>query len=149
VDAGTRANPPGNEIPPVIKTASTNSFDGRLPDETHHHSVSQHLPHVAEVLKRAHVTCVQIKYDGLFDCGVVEDPVYLTSSATQYDGYIPLALEMELRAFFGELLELRFPRWDNAEGARGEFQWDLNADLLAHAHLVRCVAYKSSILTGL
>lgn len=122
VDAVTRARPPGKEIPPVINTASTNSFDRRLPDDTHHHNVSQHLPHVAEVLTRAHVTCVQIKYDGLFDCGVVGDPVYLTSSAAQYDGCIPPALKMGLRAFFGELLELRLPGWDNAEGARGEFQ---------------------------
>ena len=95
------------------------------------------------------MTCVQVKYDGLFDCGIVEDPIYLTSNATQQDDGLSIELHTELRVFFSELLELRFPAWDNAEGARGEFQWDLNSDLLAQAHFVRCVSYKPSLLTGL
>lgn len=146
---GDAGKPARKRISPVTKTASTTSSDRRLSDDTHQHGMFQHLPHISEALKRTNVTCVQVKYNGLFDCGVVEDPVYLTSNAAQYDGCIPLALGIELHAFFTELLELRFPGWDNAEGARGEFQWDLNADLLAHAHLVRCVAYKSSVRTGL
>jgi hypothetical protein len=101
------------------------------------------IPHGAAALKRANVTCVQVKYDGLFDYGIVEDPIYLTSNATQQDDGVSIELHTELRVFFSELLELRFPAWDNAEGAHGEFQWDLNSDLL------RRMSYKPSLLTGL
>lgn len=58
-------------------------------------------------------------------------------------------LNRELRIFFDELLELRFPNWANAEGAHGEFQWDLGSDWLAHAHFARCKPVKTAILTGL
>jgi hypothetical protein len=133
----------------MTATATTTSSDCRPTHQNRQHTVSQRIPHIADALKRANVTCVQIKYDGLFDCGIVEDPVYLTSSAARQDTSVSVELHTELRVFFSELLELRFPAWDNAEGARGEFQWDLNSDLLAQAHIVRCMGHKPSVLTGL
>ena len=114
-------------------------------DET----LSNRIPHIAAALQRAHVTCVQIKYDGQFDYGVVDDPIYLTSDGIPMDGEVSQGARAELRAFFTELLELRFPEWDNAEGARGEFQWDLGVDLLAQAHIVRHMSYRPSVVTGL
>ena len=111
--------------------------------------MSRRIPHIAEALKRAKVTCVRVKYDGLFDCGVVDDPLYLSSDGVPVHASMSGGLDAELHVFFSELLELRFPEWDNAEGTRGEFQWDLGFDLLAQAHFVRCTRYRSSIITGL
>jgi hypothetical protein len=56
---------------------------------------------------------------------------------------------MQNRNVSAKLLELRFPEWDNAEGARGQFQWDLGFDLLAQPYIVRHMSYQSSIVTGL
>ena len=112
-------------------------------------TVSQRIPHIAEALTQAHVTCVQVKYDGQFDCGVMDDPIYLRSDGIPMHAGVSKGLQAELRTFFTELLELRFPQWDNAEGARGEFQWDLGSDLLAQAHIVRVTSYKAAVVTGL
>ena len=112
-------------------------------------NLSQRIPHLATALKLAKVTCVQIKYDGRFDCDAMQDPVYLASDGLPMDAGLPMRLQSELRAFFIELLELRFPEWDNAEGARGEFQWDLALDRLAQAHIVRCANLRPTIVTGL
>ena len=95
------------------------------------------------------MTCVQIKYDGRFDCGGVQNPVYLARDGVPMDADVPKGLQYELRVFFSELLELRFPEWDNAEGARGEFQWDLALDRLAQAHIVRCRNTRPAVVTGL
>jgi hypothetical protein len=112
-------------------------------------TLSQRIPHIAAALKRANVTCVQIKYEGQFDCGVVHDPIYLMSDGVPMYGDVLRGLQPELSVFFNELLQLRFPQWDNAEGARGEFQWDLGFDRLAQAHIVRCPTYRASVVTGL
>jgi hypothetical protein len=111
--------------------------------------LSQRIPHIAKALKQTNVTCVQIKYDGQFDLGILEDPIYLTAEGIPVDSGISRALQHELRVFFDELLELRFPQWDNAEGSRGEFQWHLSFDQLAQAHFTRCIDYKVAVLTGL
>ena len=112
-------------------------------------TLSQRIPHIAEALRAANVTCVQIKYDGLFDVGVMEDPIYLTSAGVPADHGISTGTHTELRVVFRELLERRFPQWDNAEGARGEFQWHVSSDLLAQAHIVRRMSYTASVVTGL
>jgi hypothetical protein len=120
-----------------------------LRGETPADTVSRGIPHIAEALRRANVTCVQVKYHGLFDCGVLDDPLYLSGDGVPARVNMSGGLDAELHAFFTELLELRLPEWDNAEGARGEFQWDLGFALLAQAHFVRCTSYRSSIITGL
>ena len=116
---------------------------------SHGDTASQRLPQVANLLKSAKVVCVQFKYDGQFDYGVLADPVYLLSNGTPMIPGVPGALQSELRVFFSELLDLRFPQWANAEGARGEFQWDLIADVLAHAHIARYRGFTTSLTRGL
>jgi hypothetical protein len=111
-------------------------------------TVSQRIPHVAAALTQANVTCVRIKYDGRFDRGVMEDPVYLMSDGTPVNIAVAQRLKAELRVFFDELLDLRFPEWANAEGAHGEFQWDVGFDRLAHAHILHRT-FKAAVLTGL
>lgn len=115
------------------------------PDET----VSQRIPHIAAALNRSNVTCVQFKYDGQLGYRAQKDPIYLISDGTPGNSVLTAELNTELRIFFDELLELRFPNWANAEGAHGEFQWDLGSDRLAHAHFVRCEPGKPAIVTGL
>jgi hypothetical protein len=89
--------------------------------------VSQRIPHIADALHRAHITWLQIKYDGSFDCGQVAEPTYLLSDGHAVPLGICKGLHEELHTFFRELLELRFPQWDNAEGSRGEFQWHVKS----------------------
>lgn len=115
----------------------------------HGDTVSQRIPQVANLLKAAKVVCVQFKYDGQLDYGVLADPVYLLSDGAPVIPGVPSALQSDLRVFFSELLDLRFPQWANAEGARGEFQWDLIADVLAHAHIARYRGYATSLMRGL
>ena len=103
----------------------------------HGDSVSQRIPRVASMLKSTRVTCVQFKYHGEFDQGVLNDPVYLLSDGSPVVPGVTHSLQSELCMFFSELLDLRFPQWANAEGARGEFQWHVTADVLAHAHIAR------------
>jgi hypothetical protein len=50
----------------------------------------------------------------------------------------------ELSMFFRELLELRYPGWLNAEGSRGEFEWELVRDELTHAGL--CASASLSLI---
>jgi hypothetical protein len=102
---------------------------------SHGDTVSRRIPQVANMLKAAKVVCVQLKYDGQFDYGVLADPVSLLSDGAPVILGVPGAPHSELRVFFSELLDLRFPQWANVEGARAEFQWDLIGDVLAHAQL--------------
>ena len=126
---------------PTVRSAAAHSPD--------HGNLAQRIPHIAVALKLSKVTCVRIKYDGRFDRGAMEDPVCLTGEGVPIDVGIPRAMRAELRVFFSELLELRFPEWDNAEGARGEFQWDLGLDRLAQAHIVRSTRYAAAVVIGL
>ena len=142
-DAGNPAQERNSTMIPTVLCAPSSP---RSPDQE---NLSQRIPHIAAALKGAKVTCVQIKYDGRFDCGNVQDPVYLTSDGVPMDASVPKGLQSELHVFFNELLELRFPEWDNAEGARGEFQWDLALDRLAQAHIVRCGKFRPTVVTGL
>jgi hypothetical protein len=110
---------------------------------------SQRFPILAETLKQANVTRVRIEYDGQFDFGRIRDAVYLTGPGRLFDPILPTSMTSELHAFFGELLDLRFPRWANAEGARGEFEWNLVCDTLTHSHSLRYTDYETSTLKGL
>jgi hypothetical protein len=60
-----------------------------------------------------------------------------------------MSVRQELRLFFTELLEIRYPGWANAEGAKGEFEWDLEDDTLTHRHSLRYTDYDSTTLIGL
>jgi hypothetical protein len=92
---------------------------------------------------------VRIEYDGQFDFGTIQDPVYLTGAGTLFDPALPTSVRRELSASFADLLDLRFPRWANAEGARGEFEWNLVRDTLEHSHSLRYTDYETSTLKGL
>ena len=64
----------------------------------HGDTVSQRIPQVANMLKAAKVVCVQFKYDGQLDYGVLADPVYLLSDGAPVIPGVPSALQAELRS---------------------------------------------------
>ena len=79
----------------------------------------------------------------------MQEPIYYTGSHKLLNPSLPTAVRHELRMFFRELLELRFPGWQNAEGSRGEFEWELVRDTLTHIHGWRHFEYDFKVLKGL
>src|SRR5882757_6649605 len=80
------------------------------------------------VLVRARIARVRVEYDGCFDFATIRYPVYLTAEGHLFEPKLPMSVRQELRLFFTELLEIRYPGWANAEGAKGEFEWNLEDD---------------------
>lgn len=95
--------------------------------------LSRRLPNAAAVLRRANVVYVRIDYRGEWDVGMIDDPAFYSGDRKRMDLSLP-ARRLELHLFFHELLELRYPGWQNAEGSQGQFEWDLIPDLLTHVH---------------
>lgn len=112
-------------------------------------TLSNLLPKVAHALRKAKVGSVCIEYDGQFDLPVIYKPVYLTSRGELFTPRLPRTVAVELHAFLSDLLELRYPQWANAEGARGEFVWDVSADECSHTHSLRYTAYRTTTSKGL
>ncbi len=111
--------------------------------------LSSLLPELAHALRKAHVGAVRVEYDGQFDLPIIEDPVYLSRRGELFTPRLPKSIAVELHAFLSELLELRYPQWANAEGARGEFVWDVSADECSHSHSLRYTAYATTTRKGL
>jgi hypothetical protein len=112
------------------------------------HRVSEFLPEIAAALRQAGIKRVQLFYYGDLDLGTLHYPIFIHS--TNQDS---LAIDSrtcaEVHVFFSEVLEMRYPQWANAEGARGEFCWDVQSDTLTHTHEVRTVTYKAMVSTNL
>lgn len=111
--------------------------------------LSSLLPEVADALRKARVGLVRIEYNGQFDFPVIDDPVYLSRRGYLFMPRLAKTVAVELHAFVSELLEFRYPRWANAEGARGEFVWDITADECSHTHSLRYTAYETTTRHGL
>ena len=111
--------------------------------------LSSLMPEVAHALRKARVGSVRIEYSGQFDFGVIDDPVYLSCRGRLFSPRLAKTVAVELHEFLTELLELRYPQWSNAEGARGEFVWDISADECSHTHSLRYTAYETTTRQGL
>ena len=129
--------------------ASTNCDPMAAPIAVDVSKLSSLLPEVAHALRKARVGSVRIEYSGQFDFPVINDPVYLSRRGDLFAPRLAKTVTVELRVFLSELLELRYPQWSNAEGARGEFVWDISADECGHTHSLRYTAYETTTRTGL
>jgi hypothetical protein len=92
---------------------------------------------------------VRIDYRGTWDVATMDDPAFYSGNLTLMNPSLPTAMRQELRVFFRELLEIRYPGWQNAEGSRGEFEWELIRDVLTHVHGWRHFEYDYKLLKGL
>lgn len=118
----------------------------------HSHSIeglARRLPDAVKALRRSGVAYVRIDYSGAWDQGRVEDPRYYTADMNLMNPPLPLGVRRELRTYFAELLELRYPGWANAEGSRGEFECELIRDQLTHLHGWRYYSYDYHGMQGL
>jgi len=111
--------------------------------------MSRKMPGVTAALRREHVAYVRLIYQGQWDSGRVEDPLFYRADGSLFGRQLMAVARRELSMFFRELLELRYPGWSNAEGSRGEFEWELTRDELTHVHGWRQFVYEWETLRGL
>lgn len=92
------------------------------------------------------VAIVQSEYNGYADDGMIEQIICRTAENVS----VRLASQMreELIDLFYDLLETRFPYWEDNSGACGEFTWNLQTDTLHHQHNERFEDYETSELDG-
>jgi len=105
--------------------------------------MSTRLPIEAEKLRQpGDIFQVRIRYDGRFGERDIFDVSYLDEEGLPLLPNVTESVSQEIKVFLQELLELRFPGWETAEGARGEFQWHVHSDELRHRHEVRVTEYR-------
>jgi hypothetical protein len=126
-----------------------NEAVGSSIQETRTQRMSPKMPGVAAALRREQVAYVRVIYQGQWDSGRVEDPLFYRADGSLLDRRLMAVAGRELSMFFRELLELRYPGWLNAEGSRGEFEWELVRDELTHVHGWRQFVYEWATLHGL
>lgn len=116
---------------------------------THTEQVSRRMPAVAAALRKSAVAYVRITYDGAWDSGRVSDALFYSENLVLFNPTINSRTHRAISLFFQELLETRHPGWRNAEGSRGEFEWELVRDHLTHIHGWRRFTYDFETAEGL
>jgi hypothetical protein len=112
--------------------------------------VKERLPVLRTMLLSAHVTQVEIIYDGVGDSGQIESVRYLSALSTEINPFGPTGeLKDEIRDLFYDLLESRFGGWENNDGAYGDFNWQLVEDRVTHVHNERYSDIHSTEVGGL
>lgn len=126
----------------------TNDASDSSSQETRTQRMSRKMPGVAAALRREQVAYVRVLYQGQWDSGRVEDPLFYHADGSLFGRQLIAVARRELSMFFREVLELRYPGWSNAEGSRGEFEWELIRDELTHVHGWRQSVYEWETLHG-
>ena len=111
--------------------------------------MSQRMPAVAAALRRSNVAYVRITYGGAWESGRVSDPLFYSANLVLFNPTVKSLTCRTISLFFRELLEVRYPGWQNAEGSRGEFEWELVRDQLTHIHGWRHFSYDFESVDGL
>lgn len=117
-------------------------------EETRTQRMSRKMPAIAAALRREQVAYVRVIYQGQWDSGRVEDPLFYRADGSLLSRQLIGVAARELSMFFRELLELRYPGWSNSEGSHGEFEWELIRDELTHIHGWRQFVYDWETLHG-
>jgi hypothetical protein len=107
------------------------------------------LPDVLPALRQARVSLVRFEYSGQTGARRIKPTTFHDDSGRVIDAGLPKRLRQDIDVFLHEVLELRFPDWDEAEGSRGELEWDVVADDLEHRHSLRQVVYETVTVRGL
>ncbi len=110
---------------------------------------SQCLPDIARAIAGAGVVHLRVSYDGREGFGDMEDPVMYTAGGKLLPTRLPEPMRRRLYRFLEDLLELRFPDWEEAEGARGDFEWHVASDKLVHLHGLRFIDYETTTIEDL
>jgi hypothetical protein len=118
-------------------------------ERTQTERLSRRMPAVAAALRKSAVAYVRIAYDGAWDAGRVSDPLFYSENLILFNPTINSRTHRAVSLFFRELLETRHPGWRNAEGSRGEFEWELVRDHLTHIHGWRHFTYDFETLEGM
>ena len=104
--------------------------------------VSSYLPDEAEELRRLDVWVARMKYDGRFGERQIGNVTYEWLDERPREVSPDEAVTQSVAVFFRELLELRFPGWETAEGSCGYFEWYLDDDMLTQQHAFRVIEYR-------
>jgi hypothetical protein len=107
------------------------------------------LPDALPVLRQAHVSLVRFEYSGQAGARRIRPTTFHEDSGRVIDAGLPTRLRKDIDVFLHELLDLRFPDWADAEGSRGELEWDIAADELEHRHSLRQITYETVTVRGL
>jgi hypothetical protein len=107
------------------------------------------LPDALTALRRARVSLVRFEYSGQTGTRRIKPTTFHDGSGRVIDAKLSKSLRQDVDVFLHELLDLRFPDWANAEGSRGELEWDIVADDLEHRHSLRQITYETVTVRGL
>ncbi|MFL6605756.1 MAG: hypothetical protein ACJ8R9_31145 [Steroidobacteraceae bacterium] len=109
--------------------------------------VSSYLPEEAEALRRLDVWIARMRYDGRFGERQIGNVTYEWLDERPHEVGPDETITESIAVFFRELLELRFPGWETAEGSCGYFEWYLGDDMLTHQHALRVIEYRTVTLS--
>jgi hypothetical protein len=107
------------------------------------------LPEALPALRQAHVSMIRFECSGQGGARRRKPTTFHDESGRVVDAVLPKKLRQDVDVFLHEVLELRFPDWADAEGSRGELEWDVVADDLEHRHSLRQITYESVTVRGL
>jgi hypothetical protein len=110
----------------------------------------QCLPDDLSALRQARVSLVRFEYSGQVGARRIKPTTYHDDRGRIIAvDRLSKRLRQDVDVFLHELLELRFPDWAEAEGSRGELEWDIVADCLEHRHSARQITYETVTVRGL
>lgn len=92
------------------------------------------------------VAVVTAEYDGYADSGMFNEIDFRAADNTP--ATVSSELGDEVIDLLYDLLDVRFPWWEDNLGALGDFVWDIRTDALHHRHHARFEDYKTWELGG-
>ena len=107
------------------------------------------LPDVLSALRQAHVALVRFEYSGQIGARRIKPTAFHDDSGRVIEAQLPKKFRQDIDVFLHEVLESHFPDWADAEGSRGELDWDVVADDLEHRHSLRQIVYETVTVRGL
>lgn len=110
--------------------------------------MSARLPNETTALRVAGVERVRMEYEGHFGDREIGELTYEGDEEQILTPGLEACVTQEIQVFFRELLELRFPGWEIAEGSHGAFEWTVEIDTLDHRHEVRVVEYRTVLISN-
>jgi hypothetical protein len=116
----------------ILQSTSLNPSEFRM---------STYLPGETEVLRRVGILVVSLEYRGQHGERQIGALTFHGTHGGAVSPQVADAVSQHIEVFLHELLEVRFPGWDTAEGARGAFEWIVERDVLEHRHEFRVHAY--------
>jgi hypothetical protein len=148
--AMSTSHDPTNDVSSPVDSEPTCSSSLAVYYRERLENVHRRLPEIARELMAGGVARVFVRYDGCGDSGLIEDVEYLTQDGRR--GAAPGGLsasEPALIELMYDLVQCRFPGWENDEGACGDLVWDLATDSLRHTHNERFTDYHTTEYEGL